>query len=386
MAITITGLPTDNDLVSGFNPKHIGFSTDVLGTPTSAKVSIYVPHLLDTFDIQITPNNNGLFSFNFQSFFRDVCKIGQDYFEYSLPSPDISTPSNALLIDSELNTLLQFALIIYEGTTVLDSTVLSPSEIYFTNGSTQVLNSEIVTEHSNTSNNTNPFVIPFTVGDIAPVWQGHPFSFQFDLYTVTSTSVLVGGNGLFTKAISGADENRTMRVFLIDKDGNELTGINDNTNNLVEVTPLFGAFKWVQFPIEYRVPSCPDESKYIRFLNSKGGVSYWLFEDSYTEERTRQNKKDIVRNFTGLEYAKSRLVSLGNDTNEVLIVSQTTSKGYENEILNDLIQSPVVELWISGDKWQRIDLLSHSGSNKSKQVSAQYSFSFNLGKLYNQSI
>lgn len=386
MAITITGIPANDELIAGFNPFFIEFETDVVPTPVRAELSIGVPWLSQTIVIEVTPSNNNIFKFNYQSVVRDLVRESDKYLETQYTYPDISTLSNALFVDDNISTLLSLTIVIYDSTGAIidNTTVPSGQDMYFLKASRQVLESPVMSDYSSTVGIGGGFENFLNSSSTVKVWEGFPIDVQFDALDSTLQTIQLNGV-LFNSAITCDLENRMLRLVLIDALGNELTGLNDNTNNNIEVN-LNPSIIDVFISVNYNAVSCPEDSKYIRWKNLNGGESFWLFEDVYTIEKQRRNKKRINRNHTDLETARSRNLSLGNDTTEIMIVSQITTEQFENDILHSLISSPVIELYEGDNKWRRIELISHDGVDSSKETNTNFRFNFDIGTLYNQAI
>lgn len=390
MAITVTGLPTNKEVISTYNPNLVTFVSDSATVPNLAGVAITVPYLSEIISFAITPNSNNEFTFDFQSIMGDLSKESTSYLEPSFLFPDIgATLLNALFIDSNICTDVQIAFYIFYGATLIDNT--TDVTYFFLKSSRQVLESNIMTDYSATVGVGGGFeycLVPFVEGNQGfKVWEGFPIELSFDALGSTLTTVQNGNGVILGKALAPDEENRFVRLVLIDHLGNELTDIDDNTINNLEINMSGGSYPIdTTCFVDYNTVECPDKSKYFRFLNSVGGLSYYLFEDIYITERQRSNKKRVNRRQTALETMSSRAVSLGNDTTEVLLVSKTNTDEVDNILLNELIASPMIQLWEGGQKWRRVDMLSNSGKLSTKQVSQNYTFTFDLGTLYNQGI
>ena len=390
MAITVTGLPLNKELISTYNPNLVTFVSDSLLTPNIAGVLITVPHLSISKSFSVTPDNNNEFTFDFQDIMSDLTKEAKNYLEPEFLFPDIGvTLLNALFIDSNVCTDVQISFYIFDGSTLIDST--TDITYFYIKSSQQILNSNIMTEYSATVGIGGGFeysLVPFVDGNQGfKVWQGFPIEFTFDALDSTLTVVQNANGTILGKPLTPDEENRFIRLVLIDYLGNELTDINDNLVNNLDINATGGSYAIdTTCFVEYMTVDCPDDSKYFRFLNSRGGFTYYLFEDVVTTERQRSNRNRVNRRQTSLENMSSRSVSLGNDTDVVLVVSKSNTDDIDNVLLNELISSPMIQLWEGGNKWRRLDMISNSGKLSTKQVSQNYTFSFDLGTLYNQSI
>lgn len=154
------------------------------------------------------------------------------------------------------------------------------------------------------------------------------------------------------------DGYQTMEYFA---DGNGLI----KTRTIDEVPLVQKEYK--------RVKSC--DPLYIRFLNSKGGYSNWLFED--WEEQ--QNSKGLG-GYNGV----LKMQDLGSETDFSIVAKYKVDAEYI-VILQDLIDSPEIYANINGLTERLLNDKNNLSLNKATKV---YSGSFNFKKLtrYNPSV
>lgn len=113
------------------------------------------------------------------------------------------------------------------------------------------------------------------------------------------------------------------------------------------LSPLLMGFNSVEYSDFFfgleKKRGCPD-GVYVKFLNSFGGWSYWLFDKG--EIRTKTKDKGIINNdFENTNNTISQFVSLGKEGASQLKVKAYSVKEYENRILLDLAQSSKVYLF-----------------------------------------
>lgn len=154
------------------------------------------------------------------------------------------------------------------------------------------------------------------------------------------------------------DGYQTMEYFA---DGNGLI----KTRTIDELTLAQKEYK--------RVKSC--DPLYLRFLNSKGGYSNWLFED--WEEQ--QNSKGLG-GYNGV----LKMQDLGSETDFSIVAKYKVDAEYIG-ILQDLIDSPEIYANINGLTERLLNDKNNLSLNKATKV---YSGSFNFKKLtrYNPSV
>lgn len=128
--------------------------------------------------------------------------------------------------------------------------------------------------------------------------------------------------------------------------------------NLVDVTN-----------IDYkRIKGC--NNIYIKFLNQKGGYSYWLFE-SFTEKEQNQNLGYVVS-------ASNALIDLGNDSKSDLQFYSKIPKEYK-DYARDVIVSPDIYAYQNGG-WKKI--FSNNNSIEWDNIKKVYSVNINISLNY----
>ena len=391
MAITTTGdlsfaNITADQLISAFNPCILEFSTDVSGA-VRATVEVYPLAELADSSQNITPNSTGAFYFDFSGILRNLLSESDNYLEPQYSFPDNTTIANSLFSDSSIASGVEWSVNIYDvNNNVIDT--FGSGGYYFLKASSQVGNSPVMSLESAAVGSGASFFNSLnltTEGVIA--YQGFPIDIQFDSLNSNSMDVYVDNNLKFSKSgYSSVEIDRMFRQCLIDANGVELSGISSNGSNELSIGLVGGGNRTVKSNIDYRVPSSPDCSKYFRFTNINGGQSFFLFENAYQTEVSRKNLDSINRRFNSLETASSRIISTGNTTRYSLICHHQATNQIDNDYLQAMVLSPIIELWLGGDKWQRVNVINSDADIDSQTSNKNYSFSFDLGIKYNQSI
>ena len=391
MAITTTGdlsfaNLTADQLISAFNPCILEFSTDVSGA-VRATVEVYPLGGLADSSQNITPNSTGAFYFDFSGILRNLLSESANYLEPQYSFPNNTTIANSLFSDSSIASGVEWSVNIYDvNNNVIDT--FGSGGYYFLKASSQVGNSPVMNLESAAVGSGASFFNSLnltTEGVIA--YQGFPIDIQFDSLNSTSMDVYVESSLKFSKSgYSSLEIDRMFRQCLIDANGVELSGISSNGSNELSIGLVGGGNRTVKSNIDYRVPSNPDCSKYFRFTNINGGQSFFLFENAYQTEVSRKNLDSINRRFNSLETASSRIISTGNTTRYSLICHHQATNQIDNDYLQAMVLSPIIELWLGGDKWQRVNIINSDADIDSQTSNKNYSFSFDLGIKYNQSI
>ena len=391
MAITTSGdlsftNVNSNQLISAFNPCILEFSTDVTSA-VRATVEVHNIGGPATSTQNLTPSGLGVFYFDFSGILKNILSEADNYLEPQYNFPDITTVANSLFSDDSIASGAEWDIYIYDNQNNVVDTAGS-SGYYFMKASTQVGNSPVMNTMSSTVGTGGAYFNSLNhSSEGVIVYKGFPIDIQFDALNSTSINVSVGNVLKLTKSISVSDENNRMfRQCLIDSNGVELSGMSDNTMNDLYIQTTGGGNRGLFSKIDYRAPLDADCCKYFRFTNINGGQAFFLFENAYQTEVSRRNLDSINRRFNSLETASSRIVSTGNTTRYSLICHHQATSKIDNDYLQAMVLSPIIELWLGGDKWQRVNLISSDADLDSQSENKNYSLSFDLGVKYNQSI
>tara|TARA_R110002124_G_scaffold73015_4_gene195985 strand:+ start:3197 stop:4372 length:1176 start_codon:yes stop_codon:yes gene_type:complete len=391
MAITTSGdlsftNVNSDQLISAFNPCILEFSTDVT-TAVRATVEVYNIGGAAASSQNLTPSGLGVFYFDFSGILKNILSEADNYLEPQYNFPDITTTANSLFSDNSIASGAEWNIYIYDNQNNVVDTAGSGG-YYFMKGSTQVGSSPVMNTMSSTVGTGGAYFNSLNLSSEGViVYKGFPLDIQFDALNTTLINVSVGNVLKLTKSISVSDENNRMfRQCLIDSNGVELSGMSDNTMNDLYIQTTGGGGRGLFSKIDYRAPLDPDCCKYFRFTNINGGQAFFLFENAYQTEVSRRNLDSINRRFNSLETASSRIVSTGNTTRYSLICHHQATNKIDNDYLQAMVLSPIIELWLGGDKWQRVNLISSDADLDSQTENKNYSLSFDLGVKYNQSI
>ncbi len=109
---------------------------------------------------------------------------------------------------------------------------------------------------------------------------------------------------------------------------------------------------------------------YLKFLNQKGGYSYWLFE-SYSEKETNTPLGYLVN-------ASNNLLDLGNESKSDLQVYSKIPKEYRN-FAKDFIATSDVYAYQNA-KWKKIFLKSNNV--EFDNIKKVYTVNFNIDLNY----
>lgn len=214
-------------------------------------------------------------------------------------------------------------------------------------------------------------------------------STQFISYTDTDNKVFVNiqsiVKSLFNVPNGGTNNATKIQISITTNEGTNLTFIKDfvrggkrvnDTNQTISPNQTlrlaYNLPVWSGFPISdyFLSPSYLIEEKtladvtnidyrrikgcnniYLKFLNQKGGYSYWLFE-SYSEKEQNTNLGYLVNSKT------NNLLDLGNESKSDLQIYSKIPKEYR-DYAKDIIVSPDIYAYQNGS-WKKIFMKANS--------------------------
>ena len=175
----------------------------------------------------------------------------------------------------------------------------------------------------------------------------------------------------------------------------------DNNINLGNATNLIVTDKipvWGGFPVDYYYTNLQDgivktniipgelkdertvkgcESIYVKFLNSLGGYSYWLFENSEVQERN-SNLGSIRRQLDVLD--------LGNESEETITLISKVPQRFM-PLMKDLIVSPEIYRYEKeNQEWHRLSSDNNRITTNSFEVNTKVKLKFNPYSNYNPAV
>ena len=182
-------------------------------------------------------------------------------------------------------------------------------------------------------------------------WRGYPFDLAFarnitSLATQQITTISNGTTGTFMR-LPFQEFNQINRLFFDEGKGYKLDTLPDPLvlQDGINILSLRGVFA-LGFKLEVITPKC-ENNVYIKWMNEKGGFNYWLFENSSTQVSST-NLGLIENDYNNLEDTLSQKKSLGSEVSELLTVSYDSLTLEDINILETLIYSPKVYLYMAG--------------------------------------
>lgn len=216
-------------------------------------------------------------------------------------------------------------------------------------------------------------------------WQGYPFDIAF--YAAQKDFALRNNTNGFSQNLR--IKGYISRLFLSD-------GRTDET--LEGLLPLVEGRNSLslQFPNQQKCITLDKEpykcGVYVKWLNKYGGYSYWLFENTYSVDRSTKYLGELERDNTNLEDTKTRTVQIGKESQDTLKVVAELLTEEERTIVEGIIDSPKIYLFTgqpysrSGARdWMEVTLKTSSIRTKNpRQPLTNFAFDLELPMRYTQ--
>jgi len=221
-------------------------------------------------------------------------------------------------------------------------------------------------------------------------WQGYPFDVSLlnysSIFTFRSYTILNETNGL--SATFPKEGNITRLVFSdgrTDETLETMLPLTEGSNKL-KISTL-SLQKWA---VVEKVPyKC---GVYLKWLNAMGGYSYWLFEDTYSIDRSTKYNGEIERDSANIENSFGRTLQLGKESQDTLKIVAELLTEDERRIVEGILDSPKIYLFTgkplsqnSYQSWIEITLKTGSARLKNpKQTLTNFTFDIELPVRYTQ--
>lgn len=219
-------------------------------------------------------------------------------------------------------------------------------------------------------------------------WQGYPFDMAFYTGSINFITLHNETNGL-GQQLSGLSV--VNRLFFSD-------GRTDET--LESFLPLIEGFNKLRLGtgitrkdiVLEKIPyKC---GVYLKWLNRYGGYSYWLFEDTYSIDRSTKQLGELERDNENVETTFGRTIQIGKESQDTMkIVAELLSED-ERRIVEGIIDSPKIYLFTgrplsrnSANDWVEV-VLKTSGTRikNPKQPLTNFTFDIELPLRYTQTL
>jgi hypothetical protein len=233
-------------------------------------------------------------------------------------------------------------------------------------------------------------------------WQGYPFDLPF-FY----------GNNITANINNYKIKNETNLLdmsFTIDKTGSvNLAGrlfFSDGRTDetLEDLLPLVEGYNKLIWS-KVGQPSTKDKfitlekmpyrcGVYFKWLNKYGGYNYWLFENTYSIDRTSKQLGELSRDNDNLEDTFSNAIQIGKDSQDTIKVIAELIPEHERIVLEGIIDSPKIYMFTGQPfarngfrDWVEVSLKTTNTRVKNpKQQLTNFVFDFELPQRYTQTL
>lgn len=327
MAIVFTKqLPTDR-LLFAFNNNVVEFYSDTATVPVNAEVTIGVSQ-----PIILYPHPTGSFQFNFLDDIKNTINTSKfaddlDYNPTTVPNMFFDWTSKVYL-NSSIEIKVNFIDDTFETSTVSPHWLLA------------VLQKQEYRTLGNIPSDSLFVMTPFQSLTKSQVCYWHGYPFDFTLYNGKSFNVIVTNAFYISDPIPnnrvlrgvGSDGFTTTDVAGFDADGfNKIEFKKESDNSLLHTLTLKSK------------ANCR-KGIYIKWINKYGGWNYWLFDNHFKNQNTK-NLQEISNDYNNVEDTISSSISIGKTSDETVKVAAERLDELDKLLLDGLIDSPKIYLF-----------------------------------------
>lgn len=350
------------------------FRSDNASAPASCVVNFFGKEFI------FFPSPDGSFYINMKEFIRSIAGLN-GYGD----NQDIDIDSDGYLYDMTENSLLEGVLTLlikFEDSGVFDEGAIF--ELSFLKALIQLEDKKrrFPLEYPKYAViGLNPLHPYLNYTSYVKYFEGFPF--DLTVYTGGSSSFILNNDDT-GQIMNFTDVYKCSRVVI--SDGRTDTGLTETfilkegINNISVRTPAGGQFN---YKVDKKV-KCTS-GVYLKWRNSNGSFSYWLFHRGNTD-RSVQGLGELNNDFNNIENTVSPFVNIGVNTSDSLQVVENVVSEEERTILESLIDSPAIFLFTGQpydrnnyNDWMQIKMKnsSHRVAN-AKQKKTNFVFNFDL--------
>ncbi len=371
------------------NKLRMAYNNDIVrftASNSSAPVSCNIYDSFLKINAVIYPNPQGQFYFNFRPYISAI--INTRGFNDTL-NPDIQPIDENSYVYNFMNGTFTQRNIVFNIKYENDTTENVSYVLSWLAGVQQLDNyhdfrlGDLLVLSPFKKNTTNSYYLKY--------WEGYPFDIPF--FTVNTSMTIINQTNLLSAEFStiGYGERLIVSDGRTDVTLEDILPFNDGFNELRFVkNPLIGPYdKYVTLE---KVPySC---GVYLKWYNAMGGYSYWLFENTYSIDRSTKHIGEIERDNSNLEDTFSRVVSIGKESQDTIRVVAELLNDDERTIVEGIIDSPKVYLFTgapfsknSSSNWIEVSLKTSSARVKNpRQPLTNFTFDLELPERYTQTL
>jgi hypothetical protein len=237
-------------------------------------------------------------------------------------------------------------------------------------------------------------------------WQGYPFDVSLH-YIYTNKLKIKNLTTLFEEQFI-SQTGHIQRLFFSDGRTDEtledLLPMQEGFNQLqltqspilVNSTPVFESAadrrnNTIYITLEKVPYTC---GVYLKWFNAMGGYSYWLFEDTYSIDRSTKQLGELDYDNTNVENTNTRTLQIGKESQDTLKIIAELLTPDERSIVEGLLDSPKIYLFTgkpfsrnSSRDWVEVTLKTTSARIKNpRQQLTNFSFDLELPVRYSQTL
>ena len=335
--VASTDFPIGQTLFAYNNNVIVFSSDDETKTPTFCDITINGT----AFNTTIYPNPNNEFYYNFKEVFPSVVNSNsfQDLTDVRFDPSDVATYvySEDESTYRELN--ISFS-VTYQDSSVenlnrqvnilrasLDLETFKRYQI-----PNQLIDNTVLTTYAE-----NGFVGFPRVG-YAKYFEGYPFDFTFlspssvtiNNLTNLDSITLENLTNVTRLGISDGRTDTTIDLFFLITDGVNILQFGDDSPS---------------YKLKLVKENQCNEGVYLKWLNTLGGWSYWLFNKNYRKDLQVSNLGSINNDFNNLDQTTSPMLSLGKESNNTVRCLTDNIGKEDSDLLTTLFESPKVYLF-----------------------------------------
>lgn len=332
MAISFTKSITEAGIVNAFNDNVVEFSSSSLSPATKATITV------NSTDFVITPDSNGVFTYNFLTLFRTL--VNQNNFADGVMSEAAGinpvSPDYGIQ-DSDA----------YQDITVDYEVTLESGGTETVSKTYRVLRSLVQLEEyrkglTNQGNSLIALLLPFYDSSMhfhATYFEGYPF--DIPVYSNDARNLIITHKGT-GNSTSIAIEKGVNRIFVSNGTSNwsfeDVLPLHTGVNELQFTYIGYATEKTLTLFLTKKQGLC---GTFLKWLNQSGGWSYYLFNHFKTERKTK-SLGEIYNGGKNLAESTEEEVSIGTSSQDTSTLFFTAATPEEKNLINSIFDSPKI--------------------------------------------
>lgn len=381
--IQFSTLTDTNALKMAYNNDVARFFSDIAGA-----LPLYCDVTATDINIRLYPAPDNTFYFNFRQYVSAL--INTRNFEDTLETSITSMVPESFIYDASEGAFL-FKQVTFKIRLSNNTDDTSIKTMYWIAGVQQL------GDHATYSRTgiyvLSPFIKETTNKYYLKYWQGYPFDISF-FFIPTRTLRIKNLTNLLTAQFTGT--GYVKRLFLSD-------GRTDVT--LEEELPLVEGYN--ELRIMQNVSPSASQDKfitlekvpykcgvYLKWLNSFGGYSYWLFEHTYSIDRNSKQLGELDRDTFNRADTFTRAIQIGKESQDTIRVVADLLTQDERDVLESIFDSPKIYLFTGAPysqndarDWVEISMKTTNGRIKNaKEQMTNFVIDFELPQRYTQTL